>query len=44
MSRWVVTNPWVFFGISSAVMAYLLFMMMRHRKHKASIPEEELDL
>jgi hypothetical protein len=44
MSRWVVTNPWVFFGIGGAVMAYLLFMMVRRRKGESNFPEEEIDL
>jgi len=44
MNRWVVTNPWVFFGIGGAVVAYLLFMMVRRRKGERDIPEEERDL
>ncbi len=44
MSRWVVTNPWVFFGVGTAVMAYLLFMMVRRRRGDADTPEEEPDL
>jgi hypothetical protein len=44
MSRWVVTNPWVFFGIGGAVVAYLLFMMVRRPKGERHIREEELDL
>jgi hypothetical protein len=27
-----VTNPWVFFGVAGAVVAYLLYMMIRKRK------------
>ncbi len=44
MSRWMVTNPWVFFGAGGAVVAYLLFMMVRRRRGGRDIPEEELDL
>ncbi len=44
MSRWIVTNPWVFFGVGGAVVAYLLFMMVRRRKGERDIPEEERDL
>lgn len=44
MSRWVVTNPWVFFGIGGAIVAYLLFMMVRRRKGERGIGEEEIDL
>jgi surfactin synthase thioesterase subunit len=27
-----VTDPWVFFGVSGAVVAYLLYMMIRRRR------------
>lgn len=27
-----VNNPWVFFGVSGVVVAYLLYMMIRKRK------------
>jgi hypothetical protein len=30
--RGTVNNPWVFFGVSGAVVAYLLYMMIRRRK------------
>ena len=29
---WIVNDPWVFFGASSALLAYLLYMMIRRRK------------
>ena len=32
MNRWSITNPWVFFGIGGALVAYLLYMMVRRRK------------
>jgi hypothetical protein len=44
MSRWVVTNPWVFFGIGGTVVAYLLFMMVRRRKGERDLGEGEADL
>jgi hypothetical protein len=44
MSHWVVTNPWVFFGISGPVVAYLLFMMVRRRKGERHVTEEEHEL
>lgn len=28
----MVNNPWVFFGVSGAIVAYLLYMMIRKRK------------
>jgi hypothetical protein len=27
-----VENPWIFFGVSGAVVGYLLYMMIRRRK------------
>ena len=27
-----VTNPWIFFGVAGALVAYLLYMMIRRRK------------
>ena len=45
MNRWAVTDPWVFFGVAGAVVAYLLYMMVRRRKGERSvIPDRELDL
>jgi hypothetical protein len=44
MSRWVVTNPWIFFGAGGAVVAYLLFMMVRRRKGERDLSEHEIDL
>jgi hypothetical protein len=32
MSRWVITNPWVFYGGAGALVAYLLYTMVRKRK------------
>ena len=45
MNRWMVTNPWVFFGVGGAVVAYLLYMMIRRRKGErpaSRIDEPEL--
>jgi hypothetical protein len=28
----MITDPWVFFGVGGAVVAYLLYMMVRRRK------------
>jgi hypothetical protein len=44
MAGWAVTNPWVFFGIGGAIVAYLLFMMVRPRKGKRGIADEEIEL
>ncbi len=32
MNRWSITSPWVFFSIGGALVAYLLYMMVRRRK------------
>ncbi|QEH36774.1 hypothetical protein OJF2_53590 [Aquisphaera giovannonii] len=32
MSRWTVTDPWIFFGVAGAVVAYVLYMMVMKRK------------
>jgi hypothetical protein len=31
-----IKNPWVFFGICGAVVAYVLYMMVRRRKGERS--------
>jgi hypothetical protein len=32
MNQWAITNPWVFFGVGGALVAYLLYTMVRRRK------------
>jgi phosphate/sulfate permease len=44
MNRWAVTNPWIFFGIGGAIVAYLLFMMVRRRMGERDNREEEVEL
>ena len=44
MSRWVVTNPWVFFGVGGAIVAYLLFMMVRRPRPAHNRIDEGPDL
>jgi hypothetical protein len=45
MNGWLVTNPWVFFGVGGAIVAYLLYMMVRRRKgERTGIPEQEPEL
>ena len=44
MSGWIVRDPWVFFGVAGAVVAYVLYMMIRKRKgerpgHQGGEPE-----
>jgi len=45
MEDWKVTDPWVFFSIGGAVVAYLLYMMIRRRKgERSGIPHREPEL
>ncbi|MBV8486898.1 MAG: hypothetical protein JO161_01335 [Planctomycetaceae bacterium] len=32
MNGWAVTDPWIFFGVAGAVVAYVLYMMIRRRR------------
>ncbi len=32
MSRWMITDPLIFFGVAGAIVAYVLYMMIRKRK------------
>ena len=32
MKGWSVTDPGIFFGIAGAIVAYVLYMMIRRRK------------
>jgi hypothetical protein len=45
MNRWVITNPWVFFGLGGALVAYLLYTMVRRRKgERTGVPDREPEL
>jgi hypothetical protein len=45
MNRWTVTDPWVFFGVGGAIVAYLLYMMVRRRRgERADFAEKETEL
>jgi hypothetical protein len=32
MNRWIITSPWVFYGVGGAVVIYTLYMMIRRPK------------
>jgi hypothetical protein len=32
VNGWAVKDPWIFFGVAGAVVAYVLYMMIRRRK------------
>jgi hypothetical protein len=36
MNGWWVTDPLIFFGIAGAIVAYVLYMMIRKRKGERS--------
>jgi len=45
MNRWMITNPWVFYGLGGAVVAYLLYMMVRRpRAERAKAADREPEL
>jgi hypothetical protein len=37
MNGWAITNPWVFFGVGGALVAYLLYTMVRRRKGERAV-------
>jgi hypothetical protein len=36
VNAWAVKDPWIFFGVAGAVVAYVLYMMIRRRKGERS--------
>jgi hypothetical protein len=45
MKQWMVTDPWIFYGVAGAVVAYLLYMMIRRRRgERAGFAEKEPEL
>jgi hypothetical protein len=45
MSGWAITSPWVFFGAGGALVAYLLYTMIRRRKgERAGVRDREPEL
>jgi hypothetical protein len=45
MNGWWVTDPWIFYGIAGAIVAYVLYMMIRKRKgERSEAASRELDL
>jgi threonine/homoserine/homoserine lactone efflux protein len=45
MNRWTVTDPWIFFAVSGAIVAYLLYMMIRRRRgERGGFVEKESEL
>jgi hypothetical protein len=45
MNHWMVTDPWIFYGVAGALVAYLLYMMFRRRRgERAGFAEKEPEL
>jgi lipoprotein signal peptidase len=45
MKGWWVTDPWIFYGIAGAIVAYVLYMMIRKRKgERSGVASHELEL
>jgi hypothetical protein len=45
MKHWMVTDPWIFYGVAGAVVAYLLYMMIRRRRgERAGLADNEPEL
>jgi hypothetical protein len=45
MNGWAITSPWVFFGAGAALVAYLLYTMIRRRKgERAGVRDREREL
>ncbi len=45
MNRFMVTDPWIFYGVAGALVAYVLYMMIRRRRgERAGFAERETDL
>ena len=45
MNHWSITSPWVFFGFGGALVAYLLYTMVRRRKgERAGVGNREPEL
>jgi hypothetical protein len=45
MNGWSITNPWIFYGAGAALVAYLLYTMVRRRKgERAGVRRREPEL
>jgi len=45
MTRWTITDPTIFFTIASALVLYVLYMMIRRRKgERPGVVNRELEL
>jgi hypothetical protein len=45
MNQWTVTDPWIFFSVGGAIVAYLLYMIIRRRRgERAGFAENETEL
>ncbi len=45
MDQFKVTDPWLFYGVGGALVAYLLYMMVRRRRgERAGFADREPEL
>jgi hypothetical protein len=45
MNGWMVKDPWIFYGIASLVLSYVIYMMIRRRKgERPGVASRELEL
>jgi len=45
MNGWWVTDPWIFYGIAGAIVAYVLSMMIRKRQgERSGVAGHEIEL
>lgn len=45
MDQFKVTDPWLFYGVGGALVAYLLYMMIRRRRgERAGFADREPEL
>jgi hypothetical protein len=45
VSGWTITDPRIFFGVAGAIVAYVLYMMLRKRKgERTGASGRELEL
>ena len=42
MKGWWVTDPWIFYGTAGAIVAYVLYMMIRKRKGEGEVEGSEV--
>ncbi len=45
MNGWMIKDPMIFFGVAGAIVAYVLYMMIRRRKgERSQVASREVEL